>query len=1077
MKIMNLVNLKESDNYPILQRILSKWKVFVTSMLFCSLSLSVSAAGADVVNSTQIANAAQQNNGITVSGVILDENNEPVIGANIVVVGTTNGTITDLNGKWTLNVPRGSSLSISYIGYLTQTIKPTGSKKIVTVLKPENKALDEIVVIGFGSVKKSNLTGSVSKISEESVKDRPIATLGEAFQGQLAGVSSSASGGGLPGSELSIRIRGINTINGKSNPLYVIDGVPRDNMSDINPSDIASIQVLKDASSTAIYGSRGASGVILIETKQGKGKPSVTFDAYYGFQNAERKMNLMDGPEYVAHQIYIRNVNHLREGGSMSDPMSARKAANRIPDWWLTTDKFTNWQDEVLRLAPIQSYQASASAKSDMGSIFLSAGYMDQKGIVVGTDYTKTNARLNSSLNISKDFKIGLNIGISRSVQNMGGGGGKESPLHHALMMSPLIGINEATRDMGMPSSTEVGEVFPNPLLRLQNTLDQNEYTRLNASLWGEYTIMDGLTFKTMYSNTYDARKYEYFLPGNLNSNGYKSSGDSNSFRTDNWTLQNTLTYDKTFAKKHSVNLLLGQSAEKQNYFDIVAAATGWPYENLTTLNLASTPTTATTSRNAYANASFFGRASYNYAEKYLITASVRRDGSSRFGRNNKWGTFPSFSAGWKINEEAFMKSVDWISLLKLRAAWGKAGNDNMGSNYPSVAALGTYNTTWNGALVAGAAPSNMPNPDLQWEATKSLNFGIDFSAFNNRLQLNVDYYINNTENLLFSMPVPYTTGFSSFTTNIGSVRNSGIEVDITSYNINKGSFKWSTNLNISHNKNEVTNMGGQQVMNVTNWRQQYRTEIGKPLSQYIAYKSNGLLTKDCFDVNGKAIVPILAGQEEGNVRYVDQNNDGKITSEDMVVCGNNFPDLTYGFTNRFSYKNLELSVLLQGQVGGEILYIGARHNDNGNSTRNTYKHWLHGYKIDYEAKYGAGENPLPLEYMKEHGIDMSWDGETPNDFGQSGGGMVDDRRIYSASYLRIKNITLSYTLPKRLLQNTLLKSGRIYGSVDNVYTFTDYPGFTPESDTNGNGTTVIGSDYSTYPLSRRFIVGVNLVF
>lgn len=1074
---MNLINLKELESYSFLKKIVSSGKIIAMCMLLLSISLSAVASTANVEFSTETVKIVEQANKITVSGVIFDEYNDPVIGANISELGTTNGTISDLDGKWTLIVAQGSSIQISYIGYLTETIQATDSKEIVTKLKEDNQALEEVVVVGYGSVKKSNLTGSVSKISEESMTDRPIATLGEAFQGQLAGVTSAASGGGVPGSELSIRIRGVNTINGTSNPLYVIDGVPRDNMSDINPSDIASIQVLKDASSTAIYGSRGASGVILIETKQGKGKPSFTFDAYYGFQNAERKMDLMVGPEYVAQVMYIRNVNHLRDGGSMKDPMSARKADNQIPDWWTTTQNFTNWQEAVLQTAPIQRYQASASAKSDLGSVFLSAGYLNQEGIIVGTDYTKLNTRLNASMDISEKLKVGMNLGVSRSVQNMGGGGGKESPVHHSLMMSPLIGIDEATRDKGMPSNAEIGETFPNPVLRLENTLDQNEYTRLNASIWGEYNIIKDLVFKSMYSNTYDARKYEYYLPGNLNRNGYRPDGNSNAYRIDNWVIQNTITYDKTFAEKHIFNFLLGQSAEKQNYYVISAAATGWPYENLTTLNLASTPTTASTSRDAYTNASFFGRLSYNFDERYLVTASVRRDGSSRFGRNNKWGTFPSVSAGWKINEEAFLKDAKWISLLKLRAAWGKAGNDNMGGNYPSVAALGTYNTSWGDNLVQGAAPSNMPNEDLQWEATKSLNFGFDFSALRNRLQLNVDYYINDTDNLLFNMPVPYTTGFDSYTTNIGSVRNTGIEVDITSHNINKGAFKWTTNLNFSHNKNEVTDMGGQQVITKTNWGQQYRTEIGKPLSQFVAYKSDGILTADYFDANGKALVPILAGQEEGNIKYVDQNGDGSITSADMVVCGDNFPDLIYGFTNKFSYKNFELSALLQGQFGGEILYIGARHNDMGSSTRNVYRHWLTSYKIDYEAKYGTGENPIPADYIKQHGIDMSWDGKTANPFGQAGGGMVDDQRIYSASYLRIKNITLSYTLPKSLFQKTLLKGGRIYASVDNVYTFTDYPGFTPESNTNGSGATRMGSDYSTYPLSRRFIMGVNLVF
>ena len=1049
-------------------------KAFAMFMLISSL-LAAAPAGASTATQTT-SPLAQQEGVVKVSGQVLDENGIPVGGAYVSVVGTANGTTTDAEGKWTLNVPKGSTLEFSFLGFVTETVTVTGPGSISLVLRQDSEFLDEIVVVGYGSVKKANLTGSVAKISQDAMKDRPIATIGEAFQGQIAGVYSSAAAGGQPGEDLSIRIRGINTINGSSRPLYVIDGVPRDNMSDLNPSDIASVQVLKDASSSAIYGSRGASGVVLIETKQGTGKPTVTFDAYYGFQSPERTMDLQEGYEYVAQEMYIRNVNHLRAGGSMKDPMSSRQAANQIPTWWLTTDSFTNWQKEVLRTAPIQNYQVSASAKGDWGSVYMSAGYMDQSGILVGSEYNKANGRVNASLNVTKRLRVGINLGVSRSVQNGAGGGGKESALHHAIIHSPLVGRDAATRDNGIPSATEVGEIFPSPYLRLIQITDQTETTRINASLWGEVDILDGLTFKTLYSNTYDGSKYEYFLPGNINRNGYQSEGSSSAARINNWTWQNTLTYDKTFGK-HAINVLLGQSVEKQNNYGIDAAATGWTYENLTTLNLAPTPTVASTVREGYANASFFGRVSYNYDEKYLFTASVRRDGSSRFGLNYKWGTFPSVSVGWKINKEDFMKHVDWISLLKVRASWGKAGNDNMGSNYPSVAALGTYNTVWNGNLVSGAAASNMPNVDLKWEATKSLNLGLDFAAFKNRLQVSVDYYINDTDDLLFSQPVPFTTGFSSYTTNIGLVRNTGVEVDINSTNVVKGDFTWSSNLNLSHNKNIVLDMGGQETLDVTSWGQKYRTEVGKPLSQFLAYHTIGLLTPDCFDASGNATVPILAGQEEGNYRYEDVNKDGKITADDMVVCGNNFPDLVFGFTNKFAYKNFELSVLLQGQIGGEIMYIGGRHNNLGNSGRNSYRHWLHSYKPDFEAMYGAGENPIPVEYCKQHGVDMSWDGKTPYAWGQSGGGVADDNRIFSTTYLRVKNITLSYNLPKNLLKKVNIKGLKVYAAMDNVYIFTNYIGYTPESNTNGNGTTRLGVDYSTYPLSRRVIFGASLTF
>ena len=379
-------------------------KALAMCMLISSL---LAAAPAGASTATQTTSLGQQEGVVKVSGQVLDENGIPVGGAYVSVVGTANGTTTDAEGKWTLNVPKGSTLEFSFLGFVTETVTVTGPGSITLVLKQDSEFLDEIVVVGYGSVKKANLTGSVAKISQDAMKDRPIATIGEAFQGQIAGVYSSAAAGGQPGEDLSIRIRGINTINGSSRPLYVIDGVPRDNMSDLNPSDIASVQVLKDASSSAIYGSRGASGVVLIETKQGTGKPTVTFDAYYGFQSPERTMDLQEGYEYVAQEMYIRNVNHLRAGGSMKDPMSSRQAANQIPSWWLTTDSFTNWQKEVLRTAPIQNYQVSASAKGDWGSVYMSAGYMDQSGILVGSEYNKANGRVNAPAPCHHPFAAG----------------------------------------------------------------------------------------------------------------------------------------------------------------------------------------------------------------------------------------------------------------------------------------------------------------------------------------------------------------------------------------------------------------------------------------------------------------------------------------------------------------------------------------------------------------------------------------------------------------------------------------------------------------------------------------------
>ena len=1015
----------------------------------------------------------------SIAGKVTDALGVALPGVTVVVKGTVSGTITGAEGDYTLsNVPPDAVLIFSFVGMKTREIEVANRAVVDITLEEESFGIEEVVAIGYGTVKRSNLTSSVSKITTEAMKDRPIMLLGEALQGQLAGVRSQASGGGVPGEELTIRIRGMNTINGDSSPLYIIDGVPRNNMSDINPNDIASIQVLKDASATSIYGSRGGNGVVLIETKSGKGKPNVTFDAYYGLSNSEKKLDIMSGEEWVAWNMFRRNLNHLRAGGSMSDPMSSRLASNQIPESWATTTDFTDWQDAVLQTAPIQNYQLSASAAGDIGNIYFSAGYMNQDGIVKYSYYERKNIRLNATINVDKKFKVGVNMSATHSDRDGadadGGanGNGKESALHHALMLTPLMRLDQGTRDWGFPQN--IGTTYPNPVEQLKYTTDNTKYTRVATSLWGEYNILDELVFKTQYSYNYDGYTYEFYQPGNVTyNNGNVTRGNSSATTTGNWTIQNTLSYDHSI-KDHHISLLLGQSAEKQQYYKIYAEANGWPYESIETLNVATTPTSATTNRTTYSNASFFGRANYDYKEKYLISATLRYDGSSRFGSNSKWGYFPSLSAGWKINEEAFLKGVNWISLLKIRAALGTSGNDRIG-DYAYMALLGTYNTSWGNEIVSGVAASRIANEDLQWESTQSLDLGIDFSAFKNRIQINLDYYRNKTSDLLFSVPIPYTTGFSSFTTNIGSIENRGWEVDITSHNM-KGKFNWSTNLNLSGNKNKVLDMGDIEQFTSTSWDAQFITKVGGPVSQFFCYQTDGILTSSDFDADGNALVPVLSGQEEGNVKYVNQTDgDNLINSGDYVPYGNNLPDIIYGLTNRFSWKNIDLSILIQGQHGGDVLFMGQRQYDNGGANTNGFRRWLRSYKPDYEAIYGEGENPVPAEYLEAHGIDFSWDGKTPNPVGTNNNN--DDRRIYDASYLRIKNITLGYTLPKSFLRNNMINSVRCYVSLDNLKTFSDYPGYTPETNSFGNSTTMMGVDYSTYPLSRRCVFGVSIIF
>ncbi|MFV0378872.1 MAG: TonB-dependent receptor [Mangrovibacterium sp.] len=1018
---------------------------------------------------------------VKVKGIVKDSQGNPVPGATVAVKGTSHGTITDFDGAFTIDVSgQNPTLIFSFVGMKPQEIAVAGKSSINVTLEEDAVGIEEVVAIGYGTVKKSNLTGSVSKVTNEALEARPVSNVSEAFQGQLAGVNAQASNGGIPGEELTIRIRGVNTINGNSSPLYIIDGVPRDNMSDINPSDIATIQILKDASATAIYGSRGANGVVLIETKTGSGKPTITFDAYYGLQTAEKKLDLMNGPEWIAYNMYMRNASYIRSGGSMSDPMSSRPSDMQIPAFWNTTNDFTNWQNEILRNAPIQNYEASASAAGDIGSIFTSIGYMNQKGIIESTDYDRYNIRINGILNITENVKIGTSLSLSESNQgeasaNLGDRQGKDSPVHHALMMSPLVAPGVCIRTAennytGSPVSTETsndwGSTWIDPLDQLKRTTDDTQSTREQASVWGEVKLLKDFVYTIQFSNNYEGVVYEYFQPSTVNRSAYMSSGNSSASRTNDKVIQNTLTFDKQFGKHH-INVLAGQSAEKEKYYIATLEASGWPYENITTLNEASTPVTADTEKTTYTTASFFGRLSYDFKEKYLFTASVRRDGSSRFGVDSKWGTFPSFSAGWKINQESFLENARWMNLLKLRASFGTSGNDRIGDfNYLSQ--LSTYYSAYGSTKQSGAAGSNIANPKLQWEETQSLDFGLDFWAFKNRIQFNFDYYRNTTNDLLFNVPIPLTSGFNSILTNMGKIRNKGWEVDLSTHNVDR-KWKWDTNLNLSHNDNEVLEMGTNTSQFITSINGgQFITKVGGQVSQFYILPTDGFLTADDFDANGNALVPILAGEEEGNYKYVDTDPDGIINANDFIPYGSNLPDLTWGLTNRFSYKNIDLSILLQGQFGGDIYFLGARHNDVGYPGRVSYARWVRTYKPEYL------QAAIPTAYNEAHGIDMSWDGKTQNFFN-----WADDThsRVYSAQYVRIKNITLSYSLSSKFVNKLKINKLKVYGSVDNVYTFSDYPGYTPETSSYGNGTTMLGVDYSTYPLSRRYTVGVNLIF
>lgn len=1034
----------------------------------------------------------------TVKGTITDEKGESIIGANVIIIGSKIGTITDVNGIFTVNVTNHDLLKISYIGYETKEVSVKNETHLNIILKEDSKRIEEVVVIGFGSVKKSNLTTAVSKIGTDAIAGRPFTTLSEAFTGQIAGVKSQISSG-VPGDDAQITIRGINSLNTASTPLYVIDGVISETMNDVNPGDVASIQVLKDAAATSIYGARGSNGVILIETKQAKsGTPTVSFEATYGVQQADRLPQTMTAKEWLAYNIWWINANYLSKGGinNMSIPNKLRPTGDQIPEAWLANPQSdvadwslnpnvtqTDWVGSILRTAAVQSYQLSASGKSKTGSIYASGGYLSQDGIIKFTGFQRINFKINGTLNISDKLTIGINVAPTISNQQSGQAQGKDNAIINAMQYSPLMSMNSGTRDLGFDPN------YPNnvnPYWKLKSTTANKSDNRTNSSVWLEYKIIKGLVFKSIYNNNFRNTVYEYFIPGNVvapnAAGGQVSSGNSYSETYNNWGIQNTLSFDKIFGEKHTISLMAGQSADNVDIYRATVAATGFPLENVTTLNVATTPVTAQTIRHDVRTASFFGRATYNYADKYLLTTSIRYDGSTRFGPSNRWGLFPSISGGWKINEENFLKNIpnftNIVSLLKLRASWGMAGNDQIGYN-EYLSTFSVTNGVYGGQAQSGMYPNNYANPDLKWESTESKDFGFDLSMFKNRVQFNLDHYINTTRNMLYQLQIPATTGFSTMRTNLASVENYGLEAELTTVNISKKNFQWTTTLNLSNNQNKVLYLGGNDNLITTAWYSYFITQLGGPVSQFYVFETNGLLTKNDFGVGpdgsynkNQPLVPIMTGQIPGNVKFVDTNKDGAITDDDRVAQGSNDPDLVFGLTNRFSYKGFELTVFLQGQLGGDVYYLATRNINYGKRQNNMLVGWLNCYKETYK-----GGDPIPYEL----GVDMSWDGSTPNPWGIGANGVNEntgtDQWIYDASYLRIKNINLSYTIPTTFLKKLHINQARVYTSIENLYTFSKYVGNPDVNSYAPNNPLVRGVDYSTYPLTKKYTLGINVTF
>lgn len=1024
-----------------------------------------------IILSSKEAGASSTQQQKKVTGKVTSSGGEPIPGLTIAIKGTTHGTITDVDGNYSISdVPVNATLVYSYIGMKTKEEMVNGRSSINITMEEETIGLDEVVAIGYGTVKKQDLTGSVTTIKNEALSQRTISNVSEAFAGQLAGVQAQQTTG-KPGAELTIKIRGLSTINASNDPLYVVDGVPvGTTMKDMNPNDIASIEVLKDAASTAIYGARGSNGVVLISTKQG-GKSKPTFDVVlnYGVQQVDKIIDMMDINQWTAYQIWNKNEGYIRSGGNLSTPVASRPSAYQYPDSFLNPSSLpnVNWQKEIYQISPMQNYQITASGGGDTGSYLVSGAYMKQEGVVKETAYERMNLRVNTTLNVGKHLKLGMNIAPSFSTENNPDSEGKESALHHALQYSPNVPLNSNTEEWGYTPYSTSG--WANPLERLKEVHDETRTNKILSTVWGELEIIKDLKFKSQYGYNYQQTRNSYFRPSNVNT-GIATYGTFFSNDLYSWSFQNTLNYSPKVSNWFDLNVLLGQSSEGSKYYRSSGKANGYPNSLIYTLNVASTAASVSTDEFENALSSYFGRVSVNAKDKYLLTANLRYDGSSNFGKNTKWGWFPSASIGWKIDREEFMASTkSWLDILKLRLSVGKTGNNSIGY-YNSISLLGVTNYNLNGTVVSGLSPNSFGNPDLGWESKLSKDVGLDFGLFKGRIQSNIDFYIDDTKDMLQDVPVSYMSGYSTMTQNIGKVRNKGWEFEVTSHNID-GKFKWSTSFNISRNTNEVKELGNGNAPIITaSWGiNAFVTKVGEAISSYYMYKTDGILTDKDFDSSGKAIVPIAAGQEKGNLKIVDVSNDGKITAADMTVVGNNLPDFIWGMGNKFTYKNFDLNVLLQGSQGGKVFFLGRRHMDVGAAGTNQFARWLNCYKPERS----------PSALPSGTSVDMTWDGETPYPFGNNPA--YNDTWLYDASFVRIKSVTLGYNLPKAICSKLHIIGARFYVTGDNIFTWNHYPGATPETNSYGNTTgatnTYQGMDYATYPMSRRYTLGINLTF
>ena len=1004
----------------------------------------------------------------TITGhVTSGDDNNPLPGVNVAVKGTTRGTTTDANGAYRLNIPSGNPiLVISSVGFLSQEITIGNRTSIDVKLETDTRALNEVVVVGYGTQRKSQMTGAISQVSAKQLQEMPITSIGQAMQGRVAGVDVSQSGS-RPGSVPKILIRGRRSFNAGNDPLYVVDGIPLSaGYEDLNPSDVASMEVLKDATATAIYGARGANGVVLVTTKRGavKGKTTVSFDTYAGVSKPLDKIQLFSGPEFAEYvREAYRATNGYKDANGNPVPTGVADAAADAKVAVLGGDPAvakglangtnTDWQDLILKNGFMQNHSLGVQGGNDRTQFYISGGYFQDKGISEGLDYTRISLRANIDHNVNKWLKVGLSSYTMYSIRN----GENLNPYGFTIQQNPLA--TPYNDDGSIKFSPTNDALLTNPLSEIVPgaQVDNTKRYRIFNSLYTEFKIMEGLKYRVNFGPDFTLSRWGRFIGAATNARkfGDPQASSRNDFGF-NWTLENIVTYNKTFAQNHNFSATLLQSIQRDNFERYTTDVQGVPAETQQFYNLGNAGSVlgVGSTLSQWTINSYMARINYDYNDKYLLTATIRRDGSSRFGENTKYGNFPGVAVGWNISNEPFLKQVSWIDLLKLRAGWGKVGNQGV-APYQTQGLLTRTAYAWGTTAAFGYRPNTIGNPDLRWETSATANIGLDFSFLRGRIQGSLELYETNTTDLLLSDQLPGSIGFSAVTRNVGQTRNRGIELGFTTVNVNTASgFKWTTDFTFTKNTEAIIALYNGKVDDVGN-----RWFIGQPLNSYYDYKKVGIWQLSEKEeaakfYPGDKANPLGAGV--GQVKVQDTNGDGTITAADRVLLGSDIPKFSAGFTTRFTYKGFDLSAFLFGRFGNMIV---SGFHQNRNQLAGRYQQ----IKVDYWTPNNpTNEFPRPF---------------STQEFPQYNGTLI----YFDGTFVKLRNINFGYTVPQSIANKLKLESLRLYMSIQQPKIWSEYRskynGIDPEATitSSGNGTTSVSEN--VVPATSVTTIGLNVRF